>query len=247
MTLAVRALVAPGSTLPPVVLVHGSANSAGVWTLWQEELARRGWSSWAIDLRGHGGSAPTDLSKTRMRDYAADVVDVRRTLRDAPVLMGWSMGGLVAMMAAAACGARACVGLAPSAPAARRDESVTVREGVFGPEEYGIRDRNPEHQPAMPDLDREERRVALASLGAESRLARDERAAGVVVEPLGCPLLVVTGGADTQWPAARYRSLPVPAEVVSVDGASHWGLVLGRTRVVATAAIVNAWLEKALA
>jgi hypothetical protein len=37
---------------PPVVLVHVAGNSGRVRVFWQEELARRGWSSHTIDLRG---------------------------------------------------------------------------------------------------------------------------------------------------------------------------------------------------
>jgi hypothetical protein len=33
---------------PPVILIHGSANSAAVWTFWQQELAVQGWPSYAI-------------------------------------------------------------------------------------------------------------------------------------------------------------------------------------------------------
>jgi len=118
-----------------------------------------------------------------------------------------------------------------------------MREGMFGPEEYGITSRDPDNQPAMADLDLGERRIALASLGTESRLARDERAAGVVVERPGCPFLIVTGSADMQWPATRYQTLPLAAELASVEGASHWGLVLGRKSVAAASEIVNAWLD----
>jgi hypothetical protein len=69
-------------------------------------------------------------------------------------------------------------GLSPSTPARRRDTSVPLRSGIFGAEEYGIADRDPDRQPAMPDLDRAERVIALESLGPESRLARDERQTG---------------------------------------------------------------------
>src|SRR5262244_3975112 len=123
---AVRAhsLLTNADERPSVILVHGAANSARVWTFWQGELARRGWSSHAVDLRGHGASAPAELGTTRMADYADDVVALARSLRQPPILVGWSMGGLVAMMAAAACRARACVGLAPSAPTRTCDASV---------------------------------------------------------------------------------------------------------------------------
>src|SRR5213593_4465517 len=159
--LAIQSVLGVAEDPPSLILVHGAANSARVWAFWQDELGRRGWSSHAIDLCGHGASVAADLCATRMADYADDVVTLARTLRQPPILVGWSMGGLVAMMAAPACGARACVGLAPSTPARRRDTSVSLRSGVFGAEEYGIADRDPDRQPAMPDLDRAERMIAL--------------------------------------------------------------------------------------
>ena len=242
-TLRVQSLLVGDDERPPLILVHGAANSARVWTFWQDELARRGWSSHALDLRGHGTSAPVDLGTTRMADYADDLVTLARTLRRPPVLLGWSMVGLVAMMAAVACDASACVGLAPSTPARGRDPSIPLRTGIFGPEEYGIVDHDPERQPTMSDLDRVERAIALESLGPESRLARDERKAGIVIEGPRCPLLIVAGTADTQWPRSRYDDLHVAADHVSVEGASHWGLVLNRRVLPATVSAVISWLE----
>lgn len=246
-TLRVHSLLVGGEERPPLILVHGAANSARVWAFWQHELARRGWPSHALDLRGHGQSAPVDLGTARMADYADDVIALARTLRQPPVLVGWSMGGLVAMMAATACNARAWVGLAPSTPARGHDPSIPLRPGAFGAEEYGIVDRDPDRQPAMSDLDRAERVVALESLGLESRLARDERKAGIVVEGTECPLLIVTGTADTQWPRQRYDDLQFPVDHVSIEGASHWGLVLNRNVLPGIVSSVVGWLEKTLA
>ena len=118
----------------PVIMVHGAANSAKVWTFWQEELAAHGWASHAIDLRGHGASSPMDLSATSMRDYAADVRSLRGQLSRPPVVIGRSMGGLVAMMVGSNGDAVGCVTLAPSMPARLTDTSVQLRSGEFGPE-----------------------------------------------------------------------------------------------------------------
>jgi pimeloyl-ACP methyl ester carboxylesterase len=73
---------------PPIILIHGSANSATVWTIWQQELATRGWSTFALDLRGHGSSPPVDLADVRMADYAEDVQCLVQQLTMAPVLLG---------------------------------------------------------------------------------------------------------------------------------------------------------------
>lgn len=229
---------------PPVILIHGSANSAAVWTFWQQELAVGGWPSYAIDLRGHGQSGLRDLSHTSMQDYAADVVALAAQFRQSPVLIGWSMGGLVALMVAATGVASACVGLAPSTPARQLDTSVALRTGEFGGEEYGITSRDPDEQPAMPDLDREERLIALASLGRESRLARDERQRGIVIEALPCPLLIVTGTRDRAWPRERYNDLWLPVDYLSVEGASHWGLVLQRRALSLTIPAVLHWIAQ---
>lgn len=96
--LACTALLCHGPQAhPPVLLIHGSANSAGVWSLWQQALARHGWSSYALDLRGHGRSPAIDLAQVSMTDYAQDVQVLVAQLRQPPVLIGWSMGGLVAL------------------------------------------------------------------------------------------------------------------------------------------------------
>jgi pimeloyl-ACP methyl ester carboxylesterase len=197
-----------------------------------------------MDLRGHGAGPPADLSTTRMTHYADDVRALLRRLPQPAVLVGWSMGGLVAMMVAAGGGVSACVGLAPSLPASSRDACVPLRAGTFGPDEYGIVSRDPNTQPMMPDLDHEERRAALAALGLESRLARDERAAGVVIERLPCPLLVVTGGDDRQWPRSRYAPMSLPADWMEAPGASHWGLVLSRRAIAGLVPRVTSWLEE---
>jgi pimeloyl-ACP methyl ester carboxylesterase len=228
---------------PPIVLVHGAANSAVVWTYWQQELAALGWPSYAVDLRGHGRSEPIDLSNTTMSDYADDVRSSIAQLDRKPIVMGWSMGGLVAMMVAASGDAIACVALAPSSPSQTRDASVALRTGTFGPELYGITSRDPDDQPAMPDLDREERAVALSSLGPESQLARDDRKAGIVIEALPCPLLIVTGTNDRLWPRSTYDGLWLPADYIEINGASHWGLVLNRRALAEAVPVAIAWLE----
>ena len=230
---------------PTLVLVHGAANTSGVWRFWRAALAELGWTSVAVDLRGHG-SAPGDLAATSMRDYADDVAAALRGAGERPVVVGWSMGGLAAMMAAADEHASACVCLAPSMPARVREmgPSVPLRRGVFGPEEYGITGRDPADQPAMPDLDDDERVVALASLADDSRLARDERRAGVVVRSLPCPLLIVTGTADAQWPRSSYDGLWLAGDYMEAEGASHWGLVLNRRVLATLVPRIVSWVEK---
>jgi pimeloyl-ACP methyl ester carboxylesterase len=234
------------SDRPAILLIHGAANSAAVWAFWQQELAAHGWSSYALDLPGHGKSPPVDLACVSMTDYAHDVQFLLRHLQRPPIVLGWSMGGLVAMMVAAAGGVAACVTLAPSTPTQYLDPAVTIRTGVFTAEVYGITSPDPTEQPAMPDLDLAERQVALAALGPESLQARDERQCGIVIDVIPCPLLLITGTRDTLWPGARYDTLWLLADRLSIDGASHWGLVLNRRVLTSMIPRVIGWWEQAL-
>ena len=179
-----------------------------------------------------------------MSDYADDIAAIANDLSETAVVMGWSMGGLVSMIVAARGLVRACVGLAPSVPAATRDESIWIRNGVFGPEEYGITNQNPTDQPVMPDLDMEERMIALKSASIESRAARDDRKAGIVIPSLPCPLLVVTGSRDGHWPRSAYTSMHLHAEYIESHGSSHWGLVLNRRLLPEISELVADWLDK---
>ena len=232
--------------LPPCILLHGAANSELVWTYWLEVLSAEGAAAFAVRLRGHDGSMSYDLSRTSMNDYVSDVCALAGQLNQPPILIGWSMGGLVALMTATKIPTAACIGLAPSTPASEIDPSIKLRTGEFTSEEYGITSNNPEDQTVMPDLNTEERMIALSSLCKESVLARDERKRGVVIDSLACPLLIITGTLDEFWPKETYADLALSAEHLSVDGASHWGLVLNQQKVAELGPKIVEWIRRSV-
>jgi pimeloyl-ACP methyl ester carboxylesterase len=227
-------------------MIHGAANSASVWTFWQRELAAPGWASYAVDLRGHGGSVPFDLSRTSMADYISDVEGVIAQLARPPVIVGWSMGAVIAMMVAARGSVAACVALEPSPLARKHNPQAVLREGVFGGEEYGLSSTSPNDQSAMPDLDVEERQIALDSLCNESRYARDERRhVGIVIESMPCPLLMVNGPYRRREDPHRWDKFWLKCDFMHPDEGSHWGLVLNRRLLPTLVPEVCAWMEQA--
>ena len=90
------------------------------------------------------------------------------------------------------------------------------------------------------------RRACRASTtdGRESRLARDEHQRGIVIEALPCPLLIVTGTRDRAWLRERYNNLWLTADYLSVEGASHWGLVLQRRALSSMLPAVLRWIAQ---
>jgi pimeloyl-ACP methyl ester carboxylesterase len=88
-----------GGSKPPLVLLHGLTGSGACWI----PLARGLEGEYDVlmpDARGHGNSG-TPLSGYRYEDYAGDVVGLIQGLGlTAPVLLGHSMGGLIAAVVA---------------------------------------------------------------------------------------------------------------------------------------------------
>jgi pimeloyl-ACP methyl ester carboxylesterase len=80
----------------PLLFVHGAWHGAWCWEArFLPFFAEAGYSSYALDLRGHGGDTRTLRRTTGIDDYVADVDAAIRTLDRAPILIGHSMGGLV--------------------------------------------------------------------------------------------------------------------------------------------------------
>lgn len=85
----------------PVVFVHGNVSSSPFFFPAMQHLPAR-FRPIALDLRGFGGTDTAPVDATRgLRDYSDDVVAALDALDLARVhLVGWSMGGGVAMQAA---------------------------------------------------------------------------------------------------------------------------------------------------
>lgn len=102
---------------PPLLFVHGLGH--GAWCFaenWQDAAAQRGYSSYAMSLRGHGGSGGANrLRRSTVRDYVHDVLQVLTTLPQPPVIIGHSMGTLITQRVIQRYPARAAVLLTPIA------------------------------------------------------------------------------------------------------------------------------------
>lgn len=106
-----------GRTSPPVLMIHGAF--CGPWSLQglQEKFEAAGYRVAAPALRFHDGNRPpAALATTGLNDYAADLEQEIRSLEAPPILVGHSMGGLLAQMLAARLEISALILLAPSAP-----------------------------------------------------------------------------------------------------------------------------------
>lgn len=82
----------------PLLFIHGTGHAAWCWDEhFLPFFAGRGFSSHAMSLRGHGASEGSEKLKwTSIADYVEDVRSVASEFEWPPVVIGHSLGGLVA-------------------------------------------------------------------------------------------------------------------------------------------------------
>jgi pimeloyl-ACP methyl ester carboxylesterase len=238
------------------LLVHGALTGSWLWTNLAAYLAERGWEAHALNLRGHFTSDVADLAETTMRDYATDVGVAARQIGRSPVIIGWGIGALAALLHAERTPVLGLVLLAPSPPAAalprRPDEhELKAVPAVYDAAWWGWTGTHDELRERMPDMDDEDlsRMTELLAGARESGLARRERMEGVAIDSarfVGIPSLVIGAGLDDviHPNEARRTADLLGAGYEYFPAASHFGLVMGERTWPEVAQSVLGWLEE---
>ncbi len=229
---------------PPLVMIHGAFCGGWVFEKFRAPFEAAGYAVHTPDLRFHdkGKNPPPELGRVGMKDFAADLTALVKTLDAPPVLIGHSLGGLLAQMVATHTKVSALVLLAPSPPwgvlPATLFEVVSA-QAMFFVGDLANKPIRPSYDIAaahsLDRLPKAERDAVFARFVPESGRATFEtmhwgldpsRATRVPPEEVKCPVLCITGTNDKMNPpgtvrriAARYRDR---ATFEESEGHSHW-------------------------
>jgi len=248
-------------------MIHGAFCGGWAFEGWARLFAKHGYDVTAPTLRHHGGSGGDRqaLSGVSVLDYAADLEAELASLDEAPILIGHSMGGLLAQILAARRPAAALVLLAPSPPSGVLPSTVfeiASAQALYLAGDFWNKALAPAHWVAEShslDLLPEPARAAVLSrFVPESGLATFEimhwaldprRASHVDTRAVTAPILSLVGAKDRINPpatvrriAGRYKGQVVHEEV---DGHSHW--LIGEPGWEKIARRALAWLDQVLA
>jgi pimeloyl-ACP methyl ester carboxylesterase len=221
----------------PVIMVHGAFCGGWAFDAFRGPFEAAGHVCLTPDLRGRGGSASAGVS---MGDYAADIEALVRTQSIAPILIGHSLGGLVAQMAATRAPVRALILLAPSAPwgvpGGSVEEAVSAMSlYALGP--FWMQAIEPDyataHHYSLDRIDPAARKAIFARMVGESGRALWETlnwwldpfmTTQVAPERIAAPVLAMAGGQDRVHPPATVRQTAerLGGELVIFPEMSHW-------------------------
>jgi pimeloyl-ACP methyl ester carboxylesterase len=245
-------------------MIHGAFCGGWVFEKFRAPFEAAGYAVHAPDLRFHdrGSNPPPELGRTGMKDYVSDLSLLIKTLEAPPVLLGHSLGGLLAQMAATRVPVKALVLLAPSAPWGVLPSTlfeVVSAQAMFFVGDLANKPIAPSYEIAaahsLDRLPRAERDAVYARFVPESGRATFEtmhwgmdptRATRVPASEVSCPVLCITGSDDKMNPpgtvrriAARYRER---ASFEESEGHSHW--LIGERGWDRVAARALEWIEE---
>lgn len=229
-----------------IVMIHGMWGGRWYWENYKKYFEGKGYACVTPVLRHHDmdpGAAPDPrLGNTSLLDYAADLETEIARLPGKPILMGHSMGGLLAQILGARGLAKALVLLTPASPAGilalrpsvvRSFWSAMTRWGFW---RKSFRQTYEEAVYSMLHLLPAEEQVrAYGKFVYESGRAAFEigfwlldgrRASAVDEAKVTCPVLVISGKEDRITPAPVVRNVAHKYRTVStyreLEGHAHW-------------------------
>lgn len=207
---------------PVAVCVHGAGGGGWEWTIWARVLTARGWRVVAPDLVPAAGG----LAETTLAGYRAQALAWCRQGASPPLLVGASLGGLIALSVAAQANARALVLVNPLPP-----RGLPADGPIPSIVRWGSARRFASTRRAMPDADDAARLYAYRGWRDESGRVLDEARRGLAVDALVCPMRIIASEDDSDVPLESSRSLAqhLGADFHIVAGASHVGPLLSRS------------------
>lgn len=226
------------------VCVHGAGAGGWEWNSWKRMFGACGIVAHAPDLQPAAGG----LAATRFDDYRNQVIaHCRDALSSGSrlVIVGASLGGLLALSAAAEVGAAALVLINPMPPAGVISRSPGAQSAAIVP--WGRERSIAGTRRAMPDADDAAALYAFRLWRDESGAVLDQARAGIEVALPGCPTLVLSSEHDDDVPAILSRALAVRfgADFERLPASSHLGPLLG-TQSALIAERVATWLHMRL-
>lgn len=229
-----------------IMMIHGMWGSSWYWGNYKQFFESKAYRCITPTLRFHDidprSEPPPELGTTSLLDYADDLEKEIRKLDSLPILMGHSMGGLLAQILGSRGLAEALVLLTPASPRGIIALEPSVMKSFMSvPSKWGFW-RKPMMQTfeeavysMMHLLSEQEQKEIYEHFVYESGRAASEigfwlldpgKASYVDESKVACPVLVIAGVEDRITPASVVRKVAAKYSAVSTykefEGHSHW-------------------------
>ncbi len=207
----------------PVLMIHGAGGGGWEWNVWRRVFAAAGHAVATLDLQ----AVAAGVEATRWQDYLEQVLKAAQALPSPRILVGASLGGLLALAAEndVECAALVLINPLPPLPEA---DSLPPHEAIPALIPWGRDASVAGTRRALPEADDAACHYAFRRWRDESGAVLNTARAGIQLAPPRCPLLVIASERDEDIPPTLSTAFAqrVGASLLRVAG-SHVGPLLG--------------------
>lgn len=240
---------AASGSRPPLLFVHGAFTGSWMWSKYIPHFVDAGWDCYVMNLRSHYRSRVLDMSAITFEDYLDDIRTVIAECGAPPILIGFSMGGILGQKLAESI---EFAGLVLIDSVISREVHDAVPYGSLEPPIRGpivpapVREERTTIDESEADIAFQRKYLAMEAAKAFNAFVFSPESNGISIDAaaITCPCLVVKA-ANNEEDDRRGRATAEQfrAEYKALWNMTHTGVLIGQRYKEAVDAVL-AWLQR---
>lgn len=235
---------------PPLLFVHGAYTGSWMWCKYIPHFVNQGFACYVMNMRSHYKSRSMDMTQITFEDYVRDVEEIITECSEPPIVIGFSMGGMVCQKIAET---NAIAGLILIDTSISKEVNEKVPYLNSSEEKLGTvipapaRDEESSIDESEEDILFQRKYLSMESskaLGEISCWIKGNEGVSINSQLITCPCLVIKAVQcenDEKQGIATAEHLE--AEYLGLWGTTHTGLLVGQRYGEVVERILG-WLEK---
>lgn len=234
---------------PPLLFVHGAFTGSWMWSKYIPHFIDGGWECYVMNLRSHYKSRQLDMTIITFEDYLEDINEAIAECGVPPILIGFSMGGILSEKLAETVEIAGLV-LIDSVISREVYEAVPYKElgrmisEIIVP--APVREEQSSIDESADDIEFQRKYLATESAKAFNAFIFSPEAKGISIDSssISCPCLVIKAvNCDDDDRRGRVTAEHLRAEYRGLWNTTHTGVLVGQRYMEAVDAILE-WLKR---
>ncbi|WP_042217187.1 alpha/beta fold hydrolase [Paenibacillus borealis] len=234
---------------PPLLFVHGAFTGSWMWSKYIPHFIREGWTCYVMNLRSHYRSRVLDMTEISFADYLEDIREIIAECGAPPIVIGFSMGGILSQKLAETAELAGLVLIDSSISKEVHDrvpyrDIVRTQPGLVVPSP--VREELVSIDESAEDVAFQRKYLTMESAKAFSAFSFHYGAEGIRVDSrsITCPCLVIHAvNSEEDDGRGRVNAEHFHAEYKGLWNTTHTGLLVGQ-RYLEAAGTVLEWLKR---
>ncbi|SDF83490.1 Alpha/beta hydrolase family protein [Fontibacillus panacisegetis] len=234
---------------PPLLFIHGAFTGSWMWSKYIPHFIREGWKCYVMNLRSHYKSRLMDMTKITFEDYLEDIKEIITECEVPPIIIGFSMGGILSQKLAESIEISGMV-LIDSVISKEVFEAVPYKELDQMISELILpaptREELSSIDETADDIEFQRKYLTMESSKAINAFIFSIEAKGISIDSssISCPCLVIKAvNCDDDDRRGKVTAEHLRAEYLGLWSTTHTGVLVGQRYIEAVDRIIE-WLKR---